>query len=98
MALQFTDEQIALKDLALEFFEKEVRPVMAEIDARPNPKDCYPRDLVRKGSEIGLRTLAVPEEEGGGGAEIGARTLMYGTMGGGGSGTGKVFCNCWEGL
>lgn len=96
MALQFTDEQIALKELAREFFEKEVRPVMAEIDARPNPKDCFPRELVRKGSEIGLRTLAVPEEYGGGAADIVTRTLLYETMSEVESGTAKIFSQCWK--
>ena len=40
MAIKFTEEQMDLKELAREFFEKEVKPRMAEIDARPNPKDC----------------------------------------------------------
>src|SRR3990170_6722668 len=96
MAIKFTDEQIALKELAREFFEKEVRPVMAELDARPDPKDGYPRELVRKGSEIGLRTLAVPEEYGGGGVDIVTRTLLYETMSEVESGTAKIFSQCWK--
>ncbi len=96
MSIPFTDEQIALKELAREFFEKEVRPVMAELDARPDPKDCYPRELVRKGSEIGLRTLAVPEEYGGGGVDIVTRTLLYETMSEVESGTAKIFSQCWK--
>lgn len=61
MSIQFTKEQIALRDLALDFFEKEVRPVAAEIDARPDPKECYPKELVKRISKIGLRTLALPD-------------------------------------
>lgn len=53
MAIKFTDEQMDLKALAKEFFEKEVRPVMAEIDARPNAKDCFPSELIRKASHVG---------------------------------------------
>ncbi len=96
MGVRFTEAQLDLRDLAKEFFEKEVRPVMAEIDARPDPKDCYPRDLVRKGSKIGFRTLAVPEEYGGGGADIVTRTLVYETMNEVEPGTAKIFSQCWK--
>ena len=65
MKPKFTDEQIALMELARDFAEKEIRPVMAELDARTDPRECYPRDLVRKGSELGFRTLPLPEEYGG---------------------------------
>ena len=70
MAVIFSEEQIALKELAQDFFIKEVKPVAAEIDARPDPKDCYPLELLRKASEIGLRTLGLPEEYGGAGADV----------------------------
>ncbi len=96
MAIKFTDEQLALKEMAKEFFEREVRPVMAEIDARPNPKDCYPRELVRKGSEIGLRTLALPEEYDGIGADLVTQTLVLATMAETEAGLGKLFSQCWK--
>lgn len=96
VAFKFTDEQIALKELAHEFFEKEVRPVAAEIDARPNPRDCYPRELVRKGSEIGLRTLALPEEYDGVGADLITQNLVFTTMCETESATGKIFSQCWK--
>ena len=96
MAIKFTEEQVALKELAHEFFEKEVRPVMAEIDARPNPRDCYPRELVRKGSEIGLRTIALPEEYDGIGADLVTQTLVLATMAETEAGLGKLFSQCWK--
>jgi alkylation response protein AidB-like acyl-CoA dehydrogenase len=96
MSMQFTEEQIALRDLAREFFEKEVRPVMAEIDARPDPKDCYPAELVRKASEIGLRTLVLPEEYGGVAADATTRALVLATMCEVEAGTAKVLSQCWK--
>jgi alkylation response protein AidB-like acyl-CoA dehydrogenase len=96
MTIKFTEEQIALKELAHEFFEKEVRPVMAEIDARPKSKDCYPRQLVRKGSEIGLKTLPLPEEYGGVDADIITQTLVFTTMCETEAGTGKIYSQCWK--
>jgi len=96
MWIQFTEEQIALRDLARDFFEREVRPVMAEIDARPDPKDCYPKDLVRKASEIGLRTLNLPEAYGGVDADVVTRALLLSTMCEVEAGTAKILSQCWK--
>lgn len=96
MTIPFTEEQIALRDLARDFFEKEVRPVSAEIDARPNPKDCYPAELVRKASEIGLRTLALPEEYGGVAADVVTKALLLATMCEVEAGTAKIISQCWK--
>ena len=96
MSVKFTNEQLRLNKVAREFFEKEVKPVMAEIDARPNPKDCYPGDLVRKGSEVGLRTLAIPEEYGGAAADVITKALLLATMSEIEAGTAKIFSQCWK--
>ena len=64
MQYPFTDEQKALAELTKDFMEREVMPVAAEMDRRPDPKDCYPAELINKASKLGLRTLAVPEEYG----------------------------------
>ena len=53
---------------------------MAEIDARPDPKDCYPGELVRKASRMGLRTLPLPEQYGGVNADLITTTLLLVTM------------------
>lgn len=96
MSLQFTEEQIALRDLARDFFEKEVRPVAAEIDARPDPKDCYPGELVKKMSKIGLRTLALPKEYGGANADVVTKALLLMTMCEVEAGTAKIMSQCWK--
>ena len=96
MTIQFTEEQLALRDLARDFFEKEVRPVMAEIDARPDPKDCYPKELVRKASEIGLRSLALPEEYGGIEADVMTKALLLATGCEVEAGTAKIMSQCWK--
>jgi alkylation response protein AidB-like acyl-CoA dehydrogenase len=96
MAVKFTDEQLGLKELAREFFEKEVRPVMAEIDARPNPKDCYPAQLIRKASEIGLKTLPLPEQYEGVDADVITQALVFTAMTEVEPGTAKVLSQCWK--
>ncbi len=96
MSIQFTAEQIAWRDRARDFFEKEVRPVAAEIDARPDPKDCYPGELVKKLSKIGLRTLALPKEYGGVNADVVTKALLLMTMCEVEAGTAKIMSQCWK--
>jgi alkylation response protein AidB-like acyl-CoA dehydrogenase len=96
VSITFTEEQLSLRKVAQQFFENEVKPVMAELDARPNPKDCYPTDLVRKGSEIGLRTLAIPQEYGGAAADVATKALLLATMSEIEAGTAKIFSQCWK--
>jgi len=96
MSVIFSDEQIALKELAQDFFIKEVKPVAAEIDARPDPKDCYPAELIRKASQLGLRTIGIPEEYGGGGADIVTKSLLLDAMTEIEPGTAKCLSQCWK--
>ena len=96
MTIRFTNEQLDLKELAREFFEKEVRPVMAEIDARLNPRDCYPAELVREASKIGLRTLPLPDEYDGVDADVVTQALVFSTMTEVEPGTAKVLSQCWK--
>jgi acyl-CoA dehydrogenase len=56
-----TDEQKALRELAHDFAEKEIRPVAWEYD-----KDStWPADVFAKAHEVGLMNTHVPEEYGG---------------------------------
>jgi acyl-CoA dehydrogenase len=58
-----TDEQKALRDLAHEFAEKEIRPKAAEYDEH----QTHPADVIAKAHEVGLMNPHVPEEFGGSG-------------------------------
>ena len=56
-----TDEQKALRELAHDFAEKEIRPVAWEYD-----KDgTWPQDIIDKAWEVGLMNVHAPEEYGG---------------------------------
>ncbi|MGZ4439661.1 MAG: acyl-CoA dehydrogenase family protein, partial [Gaiellaceae bacterium] len=56
-----SDEQKALRELAREFAEKEIRPKEAEYDEH----ETHPADVIAKAHEVGLMNLHVPEEYGG---------------------------------
>ena len=58
-----TDEQKALRELAREFAEKEIRPKEAEYDEN----QTHPADVIAKAHEVGLMNLHVPEAYGGAG-------------------------------
>jgi len=61
ISFALSDEQRALRDLAREFAEKEIRPVAADYDERSE----HPADVVAKAHEVGLMNPHVPEDYGG---------------------------------
>ena len=63
VSFELTDEQKALRDLAHEFAEKEIRPKAAEYDEH----QTHPADVIAKAHEVGLMNPHVPEEFGGSG-------------------------------
>jgi len=56
-----TDEQKALRELAHDFAEKEIRPVAWEYDR----DGTWPQDVIEKAWELGLMNFHAPEEYGG---------------------------------
>jgi len=61
--LSLTEDQIALRDMAHEFAENEMRPRAAEYDRGHE----FPADVMKKAFEVGFLTCTVPVEYGGGG-------------------------------
>jgi acyl-CoA dehydrogenase len=61
VSFALTEEQRALRALAREFAEKEIRPKAAEYDEH----STHPADVIAKAHEVGLMNLHVPEEYGG---------------------------------
>ena len=61
ISFALSDEQRALRELAREFAEKEIRPKAAEYDEHAT----HPADLIAKAHELGLMNVHVPEEYGG---------------------------------
>ncbi len=61
ISFALTEEQEALRALAREFAEKEIRPRAAEYDEN----STHPADVIGKAHEVGLMNVHVPEEYGG---------------------------------
>jgi acyl-CoA dehydrogenase len=61
ISFALSEEQKALRALAREFAEKEIRPKAAEYDEH----STHPADVIAKAHEVGLMNVHVPEEYGG---------------------------------
>ena len=72
MMIEFTEDQIALRDMTRDFIAREVRPNVAEWDRQAQ----LPDDLVRKAGNLGLFGVAMPTDYGGGGADFLAYVLV----------------------
>lgn len=96
MHMELTDEHRALQQMAKDFAEKEVRPFAAELDKKSDPKECFSWDIVKKGSALGLRTLAVPEEYGGPGVDLMGQVLVMLEIARVDGGVAKTFSQCWK--
>jgi acyl-CoA dehydrogenase len=70
VSFALTDEQKALRELAHEFAEKEIRPKEREYDEH----STHPADVIAKAHEVGLMNIHVPEIYGG--LELGAMDGM----------------------
>lgn len=96
MDFSLTDEQKALQKLARDYVDQHVRPVAAEYDQKSNPSDCIPSDIVEIGSNLGLRTLALTEERGGGGADMLTLSIVGEELGAGDLGVAATFDQTWK--
>src|ERR671934_274274 len=63
VSFALSDEQKALRELAHEFAEREIRPKAAEYDE----SSTHPADVIAKAHEVGLMNPHIPEELGGAG-------------------------------
>ena len=67
--LHLTAEQLEFRDTVRGFVNDEVKPVTLKADRLDLADRSLPLDVLRKASQMGLRTLALPEDLGGVGAD-----------------------------
>jgi len=73
IGFELSEEQKQLQEIARRFAEKEIAPVSAQVDSITDPREAFPRDVIRKGFELGFHSLLIPEQYGG----TGATTMEY---------------------
>lgn len=93
---ELDDIQQLLRETVRDFMAREVAPVCKEMERRPDPSGCMPWELIRAGSRLGLRTLALPEAWGGLSAGVLTRALLLSEMCEVEPGLAKCFYSCWR--
>ncbi len=96
MDFKLTEQQVTWRDRVKRFVREEIVPVRAELDQQPDPQDGFSWDLLRKADEIGLRTLALGEQDGGINADIITRCVVGEELATGDLGFAVCLDQCWK--
>src|SRR5256884_9055984 len=96
MDFTLSNEQRAWQMTARKFAQEEIRPISLERDAICDPAETFDWDIIRKGSKLGFRTLAVPKEWGGHGSDFVSQALVMTELARADSAISKTFSQCWK--
>ena len=96
MDFTLSNEQRAWQMTARKFAEEEVRPISLARDAIADARETFDWDIIKKGSKLGLRTLAVPKQWGGHGTDFVTQALVMSELARADSAISKTFSQCWK--
>ena len=96
MDFTLTERQLELQKLAHDYARNELRPHVRERERITDPAERFPWDILETGSRLGLRTLSIPEEIGGGGADILTLCIVGEEIGWGDLGVAVTFDQTWK--
>ena len=89
-------EQRAWQMKAREFALEEVRPMSLARDSIEGGREPWDWDIIKKGSALGFRTLAVPKDWGGPGTDFVTQGLVMAELAKGDSAISKAFSQNWK--
>jgi len=96
MDFSLSNEQRAWQMTARKFAEEEIRPISLERDAISDPRETFDWEIIKKGSKLGFRTMAVPKEWGGQGTDFVSQALVMAELAKADSAISKTFSQCWK--
>lgn len=96
MDYALSSEQRAWQMTARKFAEEEIRPITLKRDAIPTARETFDWEIIKKGSKLGFRTLAVPKEWGGHGTDFVTQALVMAELAKGDSAMSKAFSQNWK--
>ena len=96
MDFRFTETQEAFRVKASEFAQREIKPIARDRDRMVHDCDVFDWGVVKKGSALGFRTLAVPREDGGAGADRVTQVLVMEELSRADAGISKTFSQNWK--
>jgi alkylation response protein AidB-like acyl-CoA dehydrogenase len=94
MDFDLTSQQQRLRATARDFAYGELRPAARMLDRAPDPEGVLA--LVGRASELGLRTLTIPREDGGEGADILTEALVMEEIAAGDCGFAMTLGHAWR--
>jgi alkylation response protein AidB-like acyl-CoA dehydrogenase len=96
MDFELSNEQRSWQMLARKFADEEVRPISLERDAIPTARETFDWDIIKKGSKLGFRTMAVPKQFGGHGTDFVTQALVMTEIAKADSAVSKAFSQNWK--
>src|SRR6266550_3906441 len=96
MDFTLRNEQRSWQMTARKFAEEEIRPISLERDEIDDPRAAFDWEIIKKGSKLGFRTMAVPKEWGGHGTDFVTQALVMAELAKGDSAISKTFSQCWK--
>jgi len=96
MDFTLSNEQRSWQMTARKFAEEEIRPISLARDEIDDPRETFDWEIVKKGSKLGFRTMAVPKEWGGQGTDFVTQALVMAELARGDSAISKTFSQNWK--
>ncbi|HEX6548914.1 MAG TPA: acyl-CoA dehydrogenase family protein, partial [Candidatus Dormibacteraeota bacterium] len=96
MDFRLTAEQLRLRELARSFAYEEIQPLARELDREADARNAYPRNLIRRASELGLRTMTLRPQDGGLGADMLTEIVVLEEIAVGDVGFAMTLAHCWR--
>ncbi len=96
MDFSFTEEQTAWQMKARKFAMEEIRPISIARDLITDPAQTFDWEIIKKGSQLGFRTLAVPKAWGGHGVDLVTQVLVMTELAKADTAISKTFSQCWK--
>src|SRR5215469_4819559 len=96
MDFTLSNEQRSWQMTARKFAEEEIRPISLERDEIADPRETFDWEIIKNGSKLGFRTMAVPKEWGGHGTDFVTQALVMAELAKADSAISKTFSQCWK--
>ena len=95
MDFSLNDEQRAWQMKARKFALEDIRPISLARDAILDPREAFDWEIIKKGSRLGFRTMAVPRAWGGHGTDFVTQALVMAELARADSAISKTFSQ-WQ--
>ena len=96
MDFTLSNEQRSWQMLARKFADEEIRPISLERDAIDTARETWTWDIIKKGSKLGFRTMAVPKKWGGQETDFVTQALVMTELAKADSAISKAFSQNWK--